>query len=204
MHGQVKFTLFSSYYFPSFLVIYLLLSPPRLSRHYYLAQRYKFICPISSHSINIMVITKLYVSRPKNEFNPLTARLHIYRSSAEMRAKTWEMSFVCVFGNLKQAETYFCPGTVVLWILMLFSLFTTPCLVLNCWRCGRPICKALGCHSAREFWAHRENSAQEFRIKGPFTFLVSFTKIVSRSVNTFVKPVTTNVKNDNEGEGCTW
>ena len=68
--GQVKFTSFSSYYFPSFLVMYLLLSPPGLSRHYYLAQRYTLICPISSHSINIVAITKLYVSRPKNEFKP--------------------------------------------------------------------------------------------------------------------------------------
>jgi hypothetical protein len=94
MHGQVKFSSFSSYYVPPFLVIYLLLSPPGLSRHYYLAQRYKLICPISSHSINIVAITKLYVSRPENEFIPLTAQL--YRSTAEMRVTNWEMSCVCI------------------------------------------------------------------------------------------------------------
>jgi hypothetical protein len=106
---------------------------------------------------------------------------------------------VCVFGNLKQAETYFCPGNVVVWILMLSSLFTTPCFVLNCWRCRRPICNAQGCHSTRDCWTHWENSAQESRIEGPFTLLVSFTKIVSRTVTTFVTPVTTNVKNNELG-----
>jgi len=94
MHGQVKFTSFFSYYSPPFLVIYLVLSPPKLSRHYYIAQRYKLIRPISGHSINIVAITKLYVSRPKNEFIPLTAQL--YRSSSEMRVTNWEMSCVCI------------------------------------------------------------------------------------------------------------